>query len=134
MLFLGALMRFCYILLADVCTSRTDLRSSHVASPVFCSLFDVPVLIIAPLPAGFDGETRYNGFFLPNARSVSSRLAATDTVTEDSEFSVMLMQWGQFIDHDMDHALPAFSEVSFDGQHECDRSVLIDSSSVTGQF
>ncbi|KAF0312813.1 Peroxidasin [Amphibalanus amphitrite] len=71
-------------------------------------------------PRGFDSETRYNGFLLPNARSVSSRLAATDTITEDGEFSVMLMQWGQFIDHDMDHALPAFSEVSFDGQHECD--------------
>ncbi|XP_037077777.1 LOW QUALITY PROTEIN: peroxidasin homolog [Pollicipes pollicipes] len=71
-------------------------------------------------PRGADRSSRYNGFLLPNPRLVSSRLAATDVITEDTEFSAMLMQWGQFVDHDMDHALPAFSEVSFDGQHECD--------------
>ena len=52
-------------------------------------------------PIGFDKEKRPNGRALPSARLVSTKVLTTGTVTPDTRHSHMLMQWGQFLDHDL---------------------------------
>ncbi|XP_015262527.1 PREDICTED: peroxidasin homolog [Gekko japonicus] len=70
------------------------------------------------LPRGIGSNRRYNGFTLPMPRLVSTTLIGTETITPDDQFSHMLMQWGQFLDHDLDSTVAALSEARFsDGQH-----------------
>lgn len=56
-------------------------------------------------PRGWNKSQLYHGHMLPSARDVSTRIISTKTITEDSRFTLMLMQWGQFLDHDMDHTV-----------------------------
>lgn len=65
-------------------------------------------------PVG-SSNVSYNGFKLPSARLVSTTLISTNVVEQDMEITHMVMQWGQFLDHDLDHALPAVSLESWDG-------------------
>lgn len=51
---------------------------------------------------GWNRHRLYKGTHLPSARLVSSLVISTDHITSDETFTHMLMQWGQFIDHDMD--------------------------------
>ncbi|XP_053236757.1 peroxidasin homolog isoform X1 [Podarcis raffonei] len=70
------------------------------------------------LPRGIGANRRYNGHTLPMPRLVSTTLIGTETITPDDQFSHMLMQWGQFLDHDLDSTVAALSEARFsDGQH-----------------
>ncbi|XP_054834176.1 peroxidasin homolog isoform X1 [Eublepharis macularius] len=70
------------------------------------------------LPRGVGSNRHYNGFTLPMPRLVSTTLIGTETITPDDQFSHMLMQWGQFLDHDLDSTVAALSEARFsDGQH-----------------
>ena len=67
---------------------------------------------------GWDPQRLYNGHPLPSARHVSLELASAQHITEDSVFTHMLMQWGQFIDHDLDFVPQAVSNARFsDGRH-----------------
>lgn len=66
-------------------------------------------------PIGWNKERKYNGFMLPSARLVSTSLISTDVIEQDTEITHMVMQWGQFLDHDLDHSLPAVSSESWDG-------------------
>ncbi|XP_077302328.1 peroxidasin [Arctopsyche grandis] len=72
-------------------------------------------------PVGWSKDMKYNGYTLPSARLVSSKLISTTKVTPDSRISHMVMQWGQFLDHDMDHATPSVTSQSWDGI-DCKRS------------
>lgn len=70
------------------------------------------------LPRGIGPNRHYNGYTLPMPRLVSTTLIGTETITPDDQFSHMLMQWGQFLDHDLDSTVAALSEARFsDGQH-----------------
>ncbi|XP_070811168.1 peroxidasin homolog [Pituophis catenifer annectens] len=70
------------------------------------------------LPRGIGPNRNYNGYTLPMPRLVSTTLIGTETITPDDQFSHMLMQWGQFLDHDLDSTVAALSEARFsDGQH-----------------
>lgn len=66
-------------------------------------------------PVGWNKERKYNGHALPSARLVSTSLISTDVIEQDDEITHMVMQWGQFLDHDLDHALASVSSESWDG-------------------
>lgn len=67
------------------------------------------------MPVGWSKDRKYNGLSLPSPRLVSTSLISTDVIESDTEITHMVMQWGQFLDHDLDHALPAVSSESWDG-------------------
>lgn len=66
-------------------------------------------------PIGWDRERLYNGYKKPSARQISTEMISTKTITPDAKITHMVMQWGQFLDHDLDHALPSVSSESWDG-------------------
>ena len=69
--------------------------------------------ISQPFLSGLDPDRLYHGFRKPNSRLVSLRLLARQEVEMDSELTHMVMQWGQFLDHDMDHSMEAVSRETF---------------------
>lgn len=66
-------------------------------------------------PVGWNKNVKYNGYTLPSARLVSTEIISTNEITEDFKITHMVMQWGQWLDHDLDHALPPVSIQSWDG-------------------
>ncbi|XP_075856627.1 peroxidasin homolog isoform X2 [Microcebus murinus] len=69
-------------------------------------------------PRGINPHRLYNGHALPAPRLVSTTLIGAEAVTPDAQFTHMLMQWGQFLDHDLDSTVVALSQARFsDGQH-----------------
>lgn len=58
------------------------------------------------LPVGWSGSK-------PSARFISRELLASNEVTGDERFTLMLMQFGQFLDHDMDMAPGSPSDIVF---------------------
>ena len=50
---------------------------------------------------GWNPSKLYNGFPLPNVKKVSSEVIRAQTVTDDDAISQLVMQWGQFLDHDI---------------------------------
>ncbi|ETE71506.1 Peroxidase mlt-7, partial [Ophiophagus hannah] len=56
------------------------------------------------LPRGWTETKQYFKFHLPSVRAVSNDIVffPNVNVTDDAFRSVMFMQWGQFLDHDMD--------------------------------
>ena len=72
---------------------------------------------------GWSDNKLYNGFKKPLARHVSNEIISTDNVSPDSTYTHMLMQWGQFLDHDLDHSLPSLSIESFGERVSCRRCV-----------
>ena len=90
--------------------SLTPLR--RVLPPIYENGFNTPV--------GSDPERLYNGFRKPNARLVSRRLVASrGQLTPDPDLSQMVMQWGQFLDHDIDHSMEAVSRETFRTGETC---------------
>ncbi|KAL1130925.1 hypothetical protein AAG570_012166 [Ranatra chinensis] len=95
--------------------SLTGFR--RILRPVYENGFSMPV--------GWNKDLRYFGHPKPAARLVSTRLIRTEHITEDDEISHMVMQWGQFLDHDLDHAIPSTSAESWEGidcKKSCDYS------------
>ncbi|XP_065709276.1 myeloperoxidase-like [Patagioenas fasciata] len=56
------------------------------------------------VPRGATEGKLYHGFPLPLVRKVSNEIALTanKNITQDQEFSLVLMHWGQWVDHDID--------------------------------
>lgn len=86
-------------------SSLTAFRRIH--KPIYENGFSTPI--------GWNKGKLYNGFPKPSARLVSTTLISTKEITSDTEITHMVMQWGQFLDHDLDHALPSVSSESWDG-------------------
>ena len=63
--------------------------------------------------AGWNITRRYNGYTLPSARYISLQFVSTRRVSEDETFTHMVMQWGQFMDHDIDFAPMAASNARY---------------------
>ncbi|XP_063930997.1 peroxidasin isoform X2 [Zophobas morio] len=85
--------------------SLTGFR--RILKPIYENGFGTPV--------GWNKELKYYGYPKPNSRLVSTTLLSTTKITHDNEITHMVMQWGQFLDHDLDHAIPSVSSESWDG-------------------
>ncbi|EDW17736.2 peroxidasin [Drosophila mojavensis] len=79
----------------------------RLAPPIYENGFSMPV--------GWTKGLKYAGHPKPSARLVSTSLVATKEITPDARITHMVMQWGQFLDHDLDHAIPSVSSESWDG-------------------
>ena len=54
-------------------------------------------------PVGWDPYRYYNGFKLPNARSVSQEIVTTEEISLNPHFSDLMMIYGQYLTTDIDH-------------------------------
>ncbi|XP_003381765.1 putative immunoglobulin I-set domain protein [Trichinella spiralis] len=82
--------------------------------PIYENGFDQPV--------GWRKGKLYYGYPKPNVRTVSQMLISTKQVTNDTEYSHMLMQWGQFLDHDLTLTVNAPSILQFQTGVDCKRT------------
>jgi len=64
------------------------------------------------IPKGTMVDEIINGHPFPSARQVSCIRLRSTKIDDDDNFSTMMMSWGQFIDHDLDHALATISQRS----------------------
>ncbi|XP_053313239.1 myeloperoxidase-like [Spea bombifrons] len=76
------------------------------------------------LPRGWTEDRKINGFQLPLARAVSNQIIRfpEKEQTLDNRRSLMFMQWGQWIDHDLDLAPETPARSSFLKGIDCDVS------------
>uniref|UniRef100_A0A8R1Y256 Peroxidase n=1 Tax=Onchocerca volvulus TaxID=6282 RepID=A0A8R1Y256_ONCVO len=92
--------------------SQTQFR--RLLPPIYENGFNMPV--------GWNPNKLYFGYRKPNARSVSRKLLGTKYITPHKTYSAMLMQWGQFIDHDLDFTATAISRQAFATGAICNRT------------
>ncbi|XP_032877568.1 peroxidasin homolog isoform X1 [Amblyraja radiata] len=71
------------------------------------------------LPRGINRDRFSNGFPLPLPRLISTSLVGTEAITPDDQYTHMLMQWGQFVDHDIDLTVTALSLSRFSDGQDC---------------
>ena len=64
--------------------------------------------LIAPIyengfnePVGWNIEKTYGTMKMPSARKISLNLFKANGLRSDANFTGMVMQWGQFLDHDI---------------------------------
>ena len=69
-------------------------------------------------PVGWNDRV-YNGFKLPSAREVSTQLLSANRLSASTKFTHMLMQWGQFVDHDLTFTPMTVSSVAFGTNRRC---------------
>ena len=96
--------------------SLTPLR--RILEPEYENGFNTPI--------GFDQDRLYNGYKKPHARLVSTKLISSKTTTPDPNLTHMLMQWGQFLDHDIDHSMEAVSRETFRTGQTCGATCSFD--------
>uniref|UniRef100_A0A8C3QT99 Eosinophil peroxidase n=1 Tax=Cyanoderma ruficeps TaxID=181631 RepID=A0A8C3QT99_9PASS len=76
------------------------------------------------MPRGWTEGRRFSGFPLPLVRQVSNEIVRfpPGQLQMDQQRSLMFMQWGQFIDHDLDFSPETPARVPFGGETDCDTS------------
>ncbi|KFP80184.1 Myeloperoxidase, partial [Acanthisitta chloris] len=76
------------------------------------------------VPRGWTEGRRFSGFPLPLVRQVSNEIVRfpTEQLQLDQQRSLMFMQWGQFIDHDLDFSPETPVIFPFTGGPDCDTS------------
>ena len=72
-----------------------------------------------PFSPGWSPDQLRNGYRLPSARKVSTELISSSKMSPDDTLSHMAMQWGQFLDHDLDFAMEAVSRQTFNDGITC---------------
>uniref|UniRef100_A0A3P9AB63 Thyroid peroxidase n=1 Tax=Esox lucius TaxID=8010 RepID=A0A3P9AB63_ESOLU len=72
-------------------------------------------------PKGWNSGQLYNGFQLPPVQEVSKKIlqSSIKSVTLDDIYSQMLVDWGQYIDHDISFTPQSTSRVAFSGGLDC---------------
>ncbi|KAM6467669.1 myeloperoxidase-like [Liasis olivaceus] len=78
------------------------------------------------LPRGWTETKRYSGFPLPSVRAVSNNIVFFPNVnlTDDPFRSLLFMQWGQFLDHDLDFGPSTTATLTFMNEIDCERSCV----------
>ncbi|XP_007956197.1 eosinophil peroxidase [Orycteropus afer afer] len=76
------------------------------------------------LPFGWNPRKRHNGFLLPLVRAVSNQIVRfpSQRLVSDKGRALMFMQWGQFIDHDLDFSPDSPARVAFSGGVDCEKT------------
>ncbi|XP_004684467.1 PREDICTED: eosinophil peroxidase [Condylura cristata] len=76
------------------------------------------------LPFGWTPGRRRNGFLLPLVRAVSNQIVRfpRERLASDRGRALMFMQWGQFIDHDLDFVPESPAKVAFTAGVDCERT------------
>ncbi|XP_068923502.1 eosinophil peroxidase [Petaurus breviceps papuanus] len=76
------------------------------------------------LPYGWTPGKKRNGFALPLVRAVSNQIVRfpEERITLDWNRALMFMQWGQFIDHDLDFSPESQAKVAFTQGIDCEKS------------
>ncbi|ELW61586.1 Eosinophil peroxidase [Tupaia chinensis] len=76
------------------------------------------------LPFGWTPGKRRNGFRLPLVREVSNQIVRfpSERLTSDRGRALMFMQWGQFIDHDLDFSPESPARVAFTAGVDCEKT------------
>ncbi|CAJ0965846.1 unnamed protein product [Ranitomeya imitator] len=76
------------------------------------------------LPRGWTQSLSINGFTLPSVREVSNEIVklSTDSLKLDDSNSLMFMQWGQWLDHDVDLSVSTPTNSAFLKNVDCDKS------------
>ncbi|XP_019501829.1 PREDICTED: thyroid peroxidase [Hipposideros armiger] len=72
-------------------------------------------------PRGWNPHFLYNGFPLPPVREVTRQViqVPNEAVTDDDQYSDLLMVWGQYIDHDIAFTPQSTSKAPFGGGADC---------------
>ncbi|KAM5216021.1 myeloperoxidase isoform 1-T1 [Hipposideros larvatus] len=78
------------------------------------------------LPYGWTPGVKRGGFPVPLARAVSNAIVRfpTEQLTPDQERSLLFMQWGQLIDHDLDFTPEPAARAAFISGLNCETSCL----------
>ncbi|XP_035889577.1 eosinophil peroxidase isoform X2 [Phyllostomus discolor] len=76
------------------------------------------------LPFGWTPGKRRNGFLLPLVRAVSNQIVRfpRERLASDQGRALMFMQWGQFIDHDLDFVPESPARVAFTAGVDCEKT------------
>ncbi|XP_036925668.1 eosinophil peroxidase [Sturnira hondurensis] len=76
------------------------------------------------LPYGWTPRKRRNGFPLPLVRAVSNQIVRfpRERLASDRGRALMFMQWGQFIDHDLDFVPESPARVAFTAGVDCEKT------------
>ncbi|CAM5165496.1 unnamed protein product [Eretmochelys imbricata] len=76
------------------------------------------------IPRGWTEGICYSGFTLPLVREVSNKIVCfpTEQLVSDQNRALIFMQWGQFIDHDMDFGPATPATVTFSSRTDCQTS------------
>ncbi|XP_067393759.1 myeloperoxidase [Emydura macquarii macquarii] len=76
------------------------------------------------LPRGWTEGKLYSGFPLPLVRDVSNQITRfpTEQLTLDQQRALIFMQWGQFVDHDMDFGPQTPTIATFSSAVDCETS------------
>nr|XP_048679874.1 myeloperoxidase [Caretta caretta] len=76
------------------------------------------------IPRGWTEGICYSGFSLPLVREVSNKIVRfpTEQLVSDQNRALIFMQWGQFIDHDMDFGPATPATVTFSSRTDCQTS------------
>ncbi|XP_063812287.1 myeloperoxidase-like [Pseudophryne corroboree] len=119
--------RSCYRTITGVCNNRR-FPNFGASNRAYFRLLPAQYEDGRSLPQGWTESKRINGFTLPLARAVSNEIIRFPEreQTLDSQRSLMFMQWGQWIDHDLDLAPETPSRSTFlkgiDCEHSCVRA------------
>ncbi|MED6252351.1 hypothetical protein ATANTOWER_010545 [Ataeniobius toweri] len=73
-------------------------------------------------PKGWNREWLHNGFQLPPPRSVSREIIRSSCKWTDDDYSQLLVDWGQYIDHDVTFTPQSISSAAFWTDVDCQKS------------